>query len=79
MDYLGGSEWDGKPRLDNMLRDYAGADDTELNREFGAKFMIAGVRRVRQPGVKFDTMMVFEGGQGTGKSSFAEILAIRDE
>lgn len=79
VDYLDGSQWDGTPRLDNMLRDYAGADDTELNREFGPKFMIAGVRRVRQPGVKFDTMMVFEGSQGTGKSSFAEILAIRDE
>lgn len=79
VDYLDGLVWDGTPRLDNMLRDYAGAEDTELNREFGAKFLIAGVRRVRQPGVKFDTMLVFEGNQGTGKSSFAEILAIRDE
>lgn len=79
VDYLDGLVWDGTPRLDTMLRDYAEAEDTELNREFGAKFLIAGVRRVRQPGVKFDTMLVFEGNQGTGKSSFAEILAVRDE
>lgn len=79
IDYLDGLVWDGKPRLDTILHDYAGAEDTELNREFGAKFLIAGVRRVRQPGVKFDTMLVFEGTQGTGKSSFAEILAVRDE
>ncbi|WP_299865664.1 virulence-associated E family protein [uncultured Hoeflea sp.] len=79
VDYLDGLVWDGNPRLDNMLRDYAEADDTEINREFGAKFLIAGVRRVKQPGVKFDTMLVFEGNQGTGKSSFAEILAVRSD
>ncbi|MEQ8657166.1 MAG: virulence-associated E family protein [Hyphomicrobiales bacterium] len=77
--YLDGLVWDGNPRLDNMLRDYAGADDTDINREFGAKFLIAGVRRVREPGVKFDTMLVFEGNQGTGKSSFAEILAVHSD
>ncbi len=79
VDYLDGLVWDGNPRLDNMLRDYAEADDTEINREFGAKFLMAGVRRVKQPGVKFDTMLVFEGNQGTGKSSFAEILAVRSD
>lgn len=79
IDYLDGLKWDGTPRIDMMLRDYAGADDTELNREFGAKFLIAAVRRVKQPGVKFDTMLVFEGPQGTGKSSFAEILAVQNE
>lgn len=79
VDYLDGLVWDGNPRLDNMLRDYAGADDTDINREFGAKFLIAGVRRVRQPGVKFDTMLVFEGNQGTGKSSFAETLAVHSD
>jgi len=79
VDYLDGLVWDGNPRLDNMLRDYAEADDTEINREFGSKFLIAGVRRVKQPGVKFDTMLVFEGNQGTGKSSFAEILAVRND
>lgn len=79
VDYLDGLVWDGSPRLDNLLRDYAGADDTEVNREFGSKFLIAGVRRVKQPGVKFDTMLVIEGNQGTGKSSFAEILAVQDD
>ena len=79
IDYLDGLVWDGNPRLDTMLRDYAEADDTEINREFGSKFLIAGVRRVKQPGVKFDTMLVFEGNQGTGKSSFAEILAVRND
>lgn len=79
IDYLDGLVWDGNPRLDTMLRDYAEADDTEINQEFGSKFLIAGVRRVKHPGVKFDTMLVFEGNQGTGKSSFAETLAVRND
>jgi len=41
--------------------------------------LIAGVRRIRQPGVKFDTMLVLEGAQGAGKSQVAQRLAIRDE
>lgn len=41
--------------------------------------MIAGVRRIRQPGCKFDTMLVLEGPQGAGKSQVAQRLAVRDE
>jgi predicted P-loop ATPase len=79
IDYLDGLQWDGTPRIDTWLRDYCGADDTELNREFGAKLLIAGVRRIKQPGVKFDTMLVLEGPQGAGKSQLAAKLAIRKE
>ncbi len=79
LDYLDGLQWDGTPRIDSWLRDYCGAEDSELNREFGAKFLIAGVRRIRRPGIKFDTMLVMEGSQGIAKSGVAETLAIRDE
>lgn len=79
VDYLDGLSWDGVARLDSWLRDYCEAEDTELNREFGARFLIAGVRRIKQPGVKFDTMLVLEGRQGVGKSRVAARLAIRDE
>lgn len=33
----------------------------------------------KQPGVKFDTMLVLEGAQGAGKSQMAAMLAVRDE
>lgn len=78
-DYLDGLVWDGTPRIDRWLVEYCGADDTELNREFGSKLLIAGVRRIKQPGVKFDTMLVLEGAQGAGKSQIAQRLAKRDE
>nr|WP_280952341.1 VapE domain-containing protein [Brucella oryzae] len=79
IDYLDRLIWDGVPRLDTWLRDYCEADDTELNREFGVRFLIGGVRRIKQPGVKFDTMLVLEGRQGVGKSRLAARLAVRDE
>ena len=79
IDYLDSLDWDGTERLDKWLIDYAGAADTELNRAFGRKLLIAGVRRIRTPGAKFDTMLVLEGKQGAGKSQLAARLAVRSE
>lgn len=79
IDYLDGLAWDGTERLDRWLIDYGGAADTELNRAFARKVLIAGVRRIRKPGVKFDTMLVLEGKQGAGKSQLAARLAVRQE
>jgi Virulence-associated protein E len=70
-----GKRWDGKPRIDSCLIDYAGAENTELNKAFGRLFLLAAVRRVRRPGVKFDFLLVLEGQQGLGKSSLARALA----
>ena len=46
------------PRLDTWLTTYAGAEDTPLNRAVGRLMLIAAVRRIRTPGVKFDEMVV---------------------
>jgi putative DNA primase/helicase len=78
-EYLDGLKWDGKPRIDDWLIRYCDAADTPLNRAFGRKFFVAAVRRVRQPGCKFDFMLVLEGHQGQGKSTMLKILAGGDE
>jgi hypothetical protein len=67
--------WDGVPRIDTMLVDYCGAEDTEFNRAAAACWMIGAVRRVRRPGSKFDTMLVLEGDEGKSKSTFCKVLA----
>lgn len=67
-------QWDGKPRLDGLLHIYCGANDTPLNRALGAIFLIAAVRRVKQPGCKFDWMLVLCGPEGNMKSMFFNIL-----
>jgi len=74
-DYLDALHWDGVPRLERWIITYLGADDTELNREFGRLALVAAVRRVRHPGIKFDPIIVLEGPMGTQKSKAIETLA----
>lgn len=74
-DYLDGLRWDGVPRLDRWMTTYLGAEDTQLNAAIGRIVLVAAVRRVREPGVKFDTILVMEGEQGIGKSTAIRILA----
>ena len=73
-DYLAALVWDGVPRIDTWLIDYAGATDTCLNRAIGRKILCAAVRRVRQPGCKFDQVCVLKGPQGIMKSSLVKAL-----
>jgi hypothetical protein len=77
-DYLDGLKWDGKARLNDWLVRYLGADDTELNRAIGRLSLVAAVRRARQPGCKFDQIIVLEGVEGTEKSTAIATLAGAD-
>lgn len=67
-------EWDGAERIAGTLEQYLGADDSIFSREALAKVMIAAIARVYHPGIKFDYMLVLNGGQGIGKSTFFERL-----
>ncbi len=75
-DFLDGLQWDRRPRLDTWLSTYLSAEDTPLNSWFGKLTLVAAVRRVRQPGCKFDHILVLEGEEGTMKSSAIELLAL---
>lgn len=67
-DYLDGCVWDGVPRVDTLLIDCLGAEDTEYTRTVTRKTLTAAVARVYRPGCKFDCMLTIQGGQGIGKS-----------
>lgn len=75
-DYLRALKWDGAERLGTMLHVYFGAPSGAYTTAVGCKFMIGAVARVMNPGCKVDTMLVFEGKQGTGKSTAAKVLAV---
>jgi predicted P-loop ATPase len=69
-EYLASLLWDGQDRIDEWLIAYGHAPDTPFVRAVSALVLIAAVRRVLQPGCKFDEMLVLESGkQGTAKSS----------
>ena len=66
--------WDRVPRLDTLLVDYLGADDTEYVRQVTRKTLCAAIKRVLIPGCKFDTILVLNGPQGIGKSTLIQKL-----
>lgn len=72
--YLESLKWDGVPRVDTLLTDYLGAEDTPYTRAVIRKFMLAAVSRAMKDGVKFDVMPILSGPQGIGKSMFLHYL-----
>lgn len=76
-DYLCALRWDGVPRVDTLLVDYFGAEDTLYTREAVRKCLVAAVARLFCPGVKFDQMLILAGPQGMGKSSFWRMLGMK--
>ncbi|PYI57040.1 virulence-associated E family protein [Paenibacillus flagellatus] len=77
IEYLEAQEWDGEHRLDRLFVDYLGAVDTAYVREVTRKMLIAAVKRLYEPGCKFDYMLVLVGPQGAGKSTIIQMLAQR--
>ena len=75
-EYLDGlPEWDGVKRIDTLLTDYLGAEDSDYTRAVIRKTLTAAVARIYQPGVKFDSVLILNGPQGIGKSTLFAKLA----
>ena len=72
--YLEGLSWDGVRRLDTLLADYLGAEDTPYTRAVIRKSLTAAVARALSAGIKYDCMPIFTGPQGIGKSTFLSVL-----
>lgn len=77
--YLESIVWDGIPRVETMFTTFLSAKDCELYHVYAKLFMIAAIKRVYKPGCKFDNMLVLQGEQGNGKSTFCEKLAVNDK
>lgn len=76
-DYLNGLTWDGVPRLDRIIIDYMGAEDSELNRAMSRKHFVAAVARVFNPGCKYDYCLIMSGAEGIGKSTLLRVMGGR--
>ncbi len=74
-DYITTVKWDSVKRLDTLLIDYLGAEDTPYTRAVIRKSLVAAVARIIRPGIKYDYMPILTGPQGIGKSTFLSILA----
>ena len=74
VDYLKGLKWDGEERLDTLLIDYLGAEDSDYTRTVTRKSLVACVARVMMPGIKFDNVLTLVGDEGQGKSALWDKL-----
>ncbi|WP_010271387.1 virulence-associated E family protein [Paenibacillus senegalensis] len=68
-EFIEGGKWDGEKRAERIFITYLGADDSHYVRQVTRKMLLAAVRRLYEPGCKFDQMLVLVGPQGAGKSS----------
>lgn len=76
-DYLDRHNWDGVPRIDSALTYFLGVEDTPYTRAISRKWLTAAAARIREPGIKFDYMLILVGAQGVGKSQFFARIAKR--
>ncbi|MFR2405376.1 MAG: VapE domain-containing protein, partial [Eubacterium callanderi] len=67
--------WDGVKRVDTLFTECLNADDNAYVRAVTRKTLVAAVARVKEPGVKFDTMLVLCGTQGIGKSTLIKRIS----
>lgn len=67
--------WDQQKRVDHLLVEYFGAEDNSYTRAVMRKTLVAAVARIFKPGTKFDSVLILNGPQGIGKSTFFAKLA----
>lgn len=77
--YMKSLEFLGKGYIAKLLPKYLGADNSKLNEWIMKHVLVGMVKRVFNPGCKFDELMVLTGVQGVGKTSFIERLALLPE
>ncbi len=74
-----GIEWDGQARIERFLHDWMGCADDDYTREVSRLIFAGGIRRLYEPGCKFDYLPVLVGTQqGEGKSTLVRWLALDD-
>jgi putative DNA primase/helicase len=76
-DYLNSLKWDSEERIETLLIDYLGAEDSEYVRAVTRKTLAAAVTRIFQPGAKFDYVLTMVGKEGKGKSTLFDKLGKR--
>lgn len=73
VEYLRSLTWDGENRIEHALEDFWGVvpspdQPSDYIRPVSANLFLSMVARALKPGCQVDTMIVFEGPQGIGKS-----------
>ena len=73
-DWLNGLRWDGVERIDHLLADAWGIEESPYHSCVSRVLTICAVQRALRPGCKMDLMPIIEGAQGIYKSTFLSAL-----
>jgi predicted P-loop ATPase len=73
-EWLKGLVWDGVTRIPTFFQDFCGTPLTPYSTAVANSMFVSAIARVMQPGCKVDTMVVFEGAQGIGKSKLVQAM-----
>jgi putative DNA primase/helicase len=73
-DWLNNLKWDGIHRLDSWLHIYTGCELNKYTSQVGVILLCGAIKRIMEPGCKFDYMVILEGEQGIMKSTLFEVL-----
>lgn len=74
LDFFNGLVWDKESRLDEWLHRAFGTPLDELHASMGANWVKGLVKRVIEPGYRFDEVLVLEGRQGMRKSTAMHVI-----
>ncbi|EHL16284.1 hypothetical protein HMPREF9629_01353 [Peptoanaerobacter stomatis] len=72
--YMKSLAYDGEGYISKLLPKYLGAEDTKLNAWIMEHMLVGMVKRVFNPGCKFDELMVLTGIQGVGDNAIMMIV-----
>jgi len=73
-DYIKAIKWDETPRLESWLTQTYGVSEDIYHKAVGPIWLKGLVKRIVDPGCKFDYVLVLEGEQGSKKSTSLSIL-----
>ena len=67
--------WDHKERLNQIMGDYLGVEETSVTQLITKLFFVGAVAKAHDPKTKFDFVLDLVGGQGAGKTTFLQKIA----
>ncbi|MHA5100580.1 virulence-associated E family protein [Oenococcus oeni] len=80
-DYLDSAfkEWDQKQHINGFMHKYLGVEQTDFNVRMFTLWLVEAVTKAYQPDSQADYVLLLQGGQGVGKTTFFKTLAVNAE
>ncbi|MFT8414282.1 MAG: virulence-associated E family protein [Oenococcus oeni] len=80
-DYLDSAfkDWDQKQHINGFMHKYLGVKQTDFNVRMFALWLVEAVTKAYRPTSQADYVLLLQGGQGVGKTTFFKALAVNPE